>query len=217
MNMWKRFCITVMIILALTWMTGCGSDSDSQSDVGKDALSQCVVARHAKNSAEKNREKEKEAEEPSESGFTDLTSFSAETIDGAAFSEKDLSEHDLTVINIWSTTCPPCIEEMPALAELEQSLPDNVSLITWCLDGAFETETAQEILNESGFQGVTLASGDGDMQKLYQQLMYTPTTVAVDSSGKMIGGALIGSPQDPQTGYKDYINQALKALGKSPI
>ena len=201
----KTIVLTLTLILALSLLTACEEDNP---------LKHCVVSRRVEKSTEKNR---KEKEKKAENALPDLHTFTAQTLDGGTFSEKDLAAKDLTVINIWQTTCPPCIEEMPELASLAASLPDNVSLITWCLDGLDEKETVDEIMKESGFANPTIISGDGDLTELYRALMYTPTTVALDADGNMVGEPLIGSPKDAKEAYKDYINQALSAIGKEPV
>ena len=201
----KTIVLTLTLILALSLLTACEEDNP---------LKHCVVSRRVEKSTEKNR---KEKEKKAENALPDLHAFTAQTLDGGTFSEKDLAAKDLTVINIWQTTCPPCIEEMPELASLAASLPDNVSLITWCLDGLDEKETVDEIMKESGFANPTIISGDGDLTQLYRALMYTPTTVALDADGNMVGEPLIGSPEDAKEAYKDYINQALSAIGKEPV
>ena len=201
----KTIVLTLTLILALSLLTACEEDNP---------LKHCVVSRRVEKSTEKNR---KEKEKKAENALPDLHAFTAQTLDGGTLSEKDLAAKDLTVINIWQTTCPPCIEEMPELASLAASLPDNVSLITWCLDGLDEKETVDEIMKESGFADPTIISGDGDLTQLYRALMYTPTTVALDADGNMVGEPLIGSPKDAKEAYKDYINQALKAIGKEPV
>ena len=201
----KRIVLTLMLILALSLLTACEEG---------DPLKQCVVSRRVEKSTEKNR---KEEEKKAENALPDLHAFTAQTLDGGTFSEKDLTGKDLTVINIWQTTCAPCIEEMPELASLAASLPDKVSLITWCLDGMDAKAAVEEIVKESGFANPTIISGDGDLMELYRALMYTPTTVALDADGNMVGEPLIGSPKDAKEAYKDYINQALKAIGKEPV
>ena len=201
----KTIVLTLTLILALSLLTACEEDNP---------LKHCVVSRRVEKSTEKNR---KEKEKKAENALPDLHAFTAQTLDGGTFSEKDLAAKDLTVINIWQTTCPPCIEEMPELASLAASLPDNVSLITWCLDGMDAKQTVEEIMKESGFANPTIISGDGDLTELYRALMYTPTTVALDADSNMVGEPLIGSPKDAEKAYKDYINQALKAIGKEPV
>ena len=151
------------------------------------------------------------------SGLTSPNSFAAKTAAGETYTADDFSGADVTMINIWSTTCPPCISEMPELAKLEKSLPDNVNLITWCLDGDFNSDALEKILGDSDYDGVTLVSGGGDLASLMGQLMYTPTTICVDSKGNIIGDELIGAPRDAESAYTEKINESLRAIGKEEI
>lgn len=151
------------------------------------------------------------------SGITSPNSFTAVTLDGGEYPADDFSEADVTVINIWSTTCGPCIREMPEIAEYEKTLPDNVKLITWCLDGAYDSEYTKELLSSLGYEGITLIGGDGDLEKMYFDIMYTPTTLFVDSDGNIVGEALIGSPEKLAETYTELINKTLKALGKEEM
>lgn len=151
------------------------------------------------------------------SGITSPNSFTAVTLDGGEYTADDFSEADVTVINIWSTTCGPCIREMPEIAEYEKTLPDNIKLITWCLDGAYDSEYTKELLSSLGYEGITLIGGDGDLEKMYFDIMYTPTTLFVDSDGNIVGEALIGSPEKLAETYTELINKTLKALGKEEM
>lgn len=152
-----------------------------------------------------------------ESKLTLLASFEADCLDGATFTQDDIAEKDVTVINFWSVVCGPCIREMPEIAELEKSLPDNVRLITVCLDGANATDIVKEILEEAGYEGITLLNGDGDFAMTCSAIMYTPTTVLVDSEGTMLGGAIIGGRNNLSEVYLEAINSALKDMGKEEI
>ncbi|MBQ4361806.1 MAG: TlpA family protein disulfide reductase [Lachnospiraceae bacterium] len=193
--------LAAALVLASSWLSACEGDNP---------LKHCVVSRRAEKSTEKAREE-------ADSSWPALKSFSAKTLDGETLTEKDLAGRDLTVINIWQTTCGPCIDEMPELAKLAASLPERVSLITWCLDAPGSEETVADILKDAGYESATIISGSGDLEKICHTLMYTPTTLAYDGSGAVIGEPLIGSPQNAEEAYTDFINQALKAAGKEPL
>ena len=59
-----------------------------------------------------------------------LQSFTALTLDGESFTQDDIAAKDITVLNFWALTCPPCIAEMPELASFAGALPDNVQVVT---------------------------------------------------------------------------------------
>ena len=146
-----------------------------------------------------------------------LKSFSAGTLDGGTFTQDDIAAKDVTAINFWSLTCGPCIIEMPDLAAFAAALPENVQLVTVCLDGLGNEETAKSILEESGFTGVTLISGDGDLAALCGNLMYTPTTIFADAGGSLIGDAVIGGLVVLSGTFLAAVNKVLVESGKAEI
>ena len=82
----KRFTLLAAVLLALAIsFTGCGKDS-SNSD-------------------------SKDSNGPKAS----LKNFETTTLDGEKFTQDNLKDYDLTVVNVWSTICGYCIDEMPAL------------------------------------------------------------------------------------------------------
>ena len=146
-----------------------------------------------------------------------LESFSAVTLEGESFTQDDIAAKDATVINFWALTCRPCIAEMPDLAAFAGALPDNVQVITVCLDGAGNEETVQSVLDGAGFTGVTLVAGDGDLVDLAWNVIYTPTTVCADSEGKLIGKTIIGGQRDLEGTLLTAVNEVLKDGGKAEI
>ena len=78
-----------------------------------------------------------------------LQSFTATTLDGGSFTQADLEDKDLTIMNFWGTFCTPCVDEMPDLATFAQALPDNVAMVTVCLDGYGNEDSVQEILDNA--------------------------------------------------------------------
>lgn len=146
-----------------------------------------------------------------------LKSFSATTLDDGTFTQDDLAAKDLTIINFWALMCGPCIKEMPDLAAFSKALPDHVQMITVCLDGTWDKETTKSVLNEAGYEGITLLSGDGDFEDLIQQIQYTPTTILVDSQGNLRGDAIIGTQKNLSETFLAAVNAALKADKKEEI
>lgn len=146
-----------------------------------------------------------------------IGAFEAKTLDGGSFTDKDIAEKDATLLNFWATYCGPCIEELPDIAKLEKELPDNVQIVTVCLDAGTEADTAEEILKEAGFEGITLVSGNGGLAEIIGSIMYTPTTIVVDSEGKLVGDAIIGGQKNLEEAFTAALNGALKSTGKTEI
>lgn len=146
-----------------------------------------------------------------------LQSFTANTLDGGTYTQEDFSGADVTIINFWATFCGPCLAEMPDIAAFEKDLPDNVQMITVCLDGVGNTDGVKRILDDAGYEGTTLLDGDGDFESVCGEILYIPTTILVDQNGAMLGDAIIGGQQDLEETYKAAINDALLSMGKAEI
>ncbi len=149
---------------------------------------------------------------------SDLGNFSATTIDGGTFTVADLASKDITVVNFWSITCPPCVAEMPDLAEIQRELPANVQLITVLLDGQSGVQEAQSILNQAGYRGVTLVptQDSGDLISAVSDIMYMPTTVLYDSQGVALS-EFVGGQMDLEDTIENAVNHQLSLMGKPSI
>ena len=202
----RILAMTLSAILALGVLAGCG---------GGNAPEQPADTAQPENTAQS--EDTAQDEQDAGTGLGTLASFTAGTLDGGTFTQDDIMAKDVTVINFWALTCGPCIVEMPSLAAFGKALPENVQLITVCLDGAGNEESAQSVLQDAGFEGVTLISGDGDLLDLSGNLMYTPTTVFVDAEGNLVGDAVIGVQKDMEAVFLAAVNQVLAAGGKDEI
>ena len=197
MNAKKTITLSLAALLALALLSGCGGKQSPEPPVDVPAAAQDSPG------------------EPGASALGSLASFTA--LDGGTFTQDDVAAKDVTVFNFWSLTCAPCIAEMPELAEFAKALPDNVAVVTVCLDGYGNEDAAREVLEKAGFEGITLISGDGDLLDLSANLMYTPTTVLAGSGGTLMGEAIIGGQADLAAVYLEAVNQALVADGKDEI
>ncbi len=145
---------------------------------------------------------------------SDLPSFSVTDLNGETVTEAVLAKYDLTMINVWATGCGICIEEMPTLQKLKESLPANVNLLTICEDAADNLDLVKEIVAKSTYQ--TLIP-DADLKAfLEQNVSAWPTTLFVDSTGHVVGQAVLGVPNPTAAfgGYDEIIAANLASLGK---
>lgn len=195
----RTLSLLLAAVLALALLTGCGGKQASDS------------------STEDQTVQNEPADKEGAAALGSLASFSAGTLDGGTFTQEDIAAKDVTVLNFWALTCPPCIAEMPEIADFEKALPDNVAMLTVCLDGYGNEDSVKEVLENAGFEGVTLITGEGDLLDLANNLMYTPTTVLADSQGALVGEAIIGGQADLSAAYLEAVNQALEAGGKDAI
>lgn len=195
----RTLSLLLTAVLALALLAGCGGKKAPDS------------------SPEDQTVQNEPADKDGAAALGSLASFSAGTLDGETFTQDDIAAKDVTILNFWALTCPPCIAEMPEIADFEKALPDNVAMLTVCLDGYGNEDSVKEVLENAGFEGITLITGDGDLLDLAGNLMYTPTTVLADSQGALVGEAIIGGQADLSAAYLEAVNQALEAGGKDAI
>lgn len=201
----RILAMTLSAILALGVLAGCGGGNTPEPPAD---TAQPENTAQSEDTAQDGQD--------AGTGLGTLASFTAGTLDGGTFTQDDIMAKDVTVINFWALSCGPCIVEMPDLAEFAGALPDNVQLVTVCLDGNGNEDTAREVLEKAGFDGVTLISGSGDLLDLSRNLMYTPTTVFVDGEG-MVADAVIGGQEDLSGTFLAAVNAVLEGSGKAEI
>lgn len=149
-----------------------------------------------------------------------LSAFSASTLSGGTFTQEDISAKDVTVMNFWGTFCGPCLAEMPDLAAYAKALPENVQLVTVCVDSMGNTESAEAILKDAGFEGTTLLldkSGSENFLALCSSVQAVPTTIFMNSQGEIVGSPLVGSQADLAGSFTNSVNTVLKNSGKAEI
>lgn len=102
-------------------------------------------------------------------------------------------KYDLTMVNIWATWCGPCVNELPDLANLYQSLPENVNMITICSDADEQADAAREILKECNAKFTTVYGDESIRSTILQNVYSYPTTIFVDKKGEIVGEAVMGA------------------------
>ena len=142
-------------------------------------------------------------------------SFDAEDIFGAKVSSKVFEENNLTVVNLFTTWCAPCVSELPELAKLDNELSD-IGFIGIVLDinegdGVSESalRAAKDLCNDSGAEYPYLIP-DESLVAFCRNIYNVPTTYFVDSDGKIVGDPIAGS--NTASEWKEIIEQKLAML-----
>ena len=130
-------------------------------------------------------------------------------MDSSIFSGKKL-----TMVNIWTTWCPPCIREMPDLGRLGRSMPEGAQLIGIILD-AEEPDVsrtivvAKSILSKSNADFVQILPSM-EMAPILDWVEAIPTTIFVDSKGQIVGEPHVGALDEE--GYRAEVEKLLKSM-----
>lgn len=146
-----------------------------------------------------------------------LMNFSTEDMNGNAITQDILADYDLTMVNIWATWCGYCLEEMPELQKLYESLPENVNLITICTDAEQNKDLAADILKQSNTTFSTLIGNESLEQSLTRYVSGFPSTVFVDNEGNLVGQGISGIPTRDKEIAQTYLNiitDTLESMGE---
>lgn len=137
--------------------------------------------------------------------------FKTVDTNGNAVTEDIFKGKKVTVVNIWGTFCPPCIEEMPSLSAWAKEMPKDAQIIGIVCDskGASDTKTtaaAVKIMNDAGVKFVNILPDEG-IGKYLDNVMAVPTTIFVDGEGNILGKAVVGANVSE---YKKRVTEYLK-------
>lgn len=143
-----------------------------------------------------------------------LTSFSASDLEGNTQTETLFEGKKLTVLNIWATYCGPCIQEMPALAEIhEEYAAKGVQIVGIVSDvpsvDSTTADTARTLIKDANVNYVNLLPSQ-DMQSILQNVAYVPTTIFLNEKGEQVGDLQIGSRS--KAAWEDLINDMLEEV-----
>lgn len=116
----------------------------------------------------------------------ELPSFNLETLTGNNFYSK-LLKGKPTMINLWFTKCPPCIDEMPFLNELQKKYKDKVNFISITYENK---EDVDNFLKKHPFTFKHLVNSKKYIDSL--ELQAYPLNVFLDENGivKYVEGGL---------------------------
>ena len=138
--------------------------------------------------------------------------FSSKTLDGNDVNADIFSKEKLTMINIWTTWCPPCVAEMPDLGNMGRSMPEGTQLLGIILDvegpgDAGTINDAKGILSEAKADFIQILPSE-EMGPVLSTVRAIPTTIFVDSAGNIVGAPLIGARSEKA--YRAEVEKLLR-------
>ena len=135
----KMISVFLLLVMALS-LASCGK-SNTNADTNGGASTTVAEAQQGSSTSEQN-----------ESKPVSLGDFSAQDFDGNAVSKDIFADYDLTMVNLWTTTCSYCIEEMPILNELRKEFQDDgvrFNIISVCMDVGNTNEINEDSLKKA--------------------------------------------------------------------
>lgn len=130
-----------------------------------------------------------------------LAPFTSMDLQGEEVSEAIFAPYDLTMVNVWGTFCPPCIDEMPGLGELAREYKDKgVQIVGIVVDVVNNDEKVFMEKLGTALSIIEYTKADyphilqlQDLYDLYlKNVQSIPTTFFVDNKGTIVSKEYIG-------------------------
>ena len=218
----KLFGLILAASLAVTACSNAGGGTSAPKDDSKvsSETSSKAVSSSAKSSSVSSAEdtnskasstmkEEKTASADKEEKKEKFPEFKTTDTNGNEVTEKIFSDKDITMVNVWGTFCGPCINEMPELQKIYESLPKNANLIGIAADvpeGMKDgVDNAKHIEEQTGVKYTNLTVSDS-LASFTKQFYAVPSTIFVDKDGNIIGELVLGANID------SYVKNLQKVL-----
>ena len=230
--MLKKLTVFILAVAMTLSLFGCGQSSEektteqSTEQTQEEAPSETPAEETVEEQPEDTEKQPEDTEEQSAEQSTEEGAFEKMSLTNLAGDEIDktiFEGHDLTVINVWATSCKPCLSEMPELAKLSDEYEQNggqVQIIGLCTDLVdmdanrvdSQIELANQIVELTGADYTHLVPDDEMLNFLMENIIGVPTTFFVDSQGEEVGESVIGARD--QAAWQEEINNRLAMLEK---
>ena len=147
------------------------------------------------------------ADEPAAEAEAQTLSFETSDLNGNAVSSEELfSSHKITMVNVMTTWCTYCIQELPELQELSKTYAEqDCSIVGILYDGTDDTliETGRSLMEQAGASYPVLLPWDGMETQIPVQAF--PTTFFVNSAGEIVGETILGAEPARYTAQLDTL------------
>lgn len=132
---------------------------------------------------------------------TPFPKFQGTDFDGNSVDQSLFGKNEVTLLNFWFNGCSACVNEMPALEELNKKLCEKgaelVGVNVEASEGDKLLEEAKKILAKQGatYRNIFISGGQ-EAEEYLGTIFAFPTTILVDKNGKIIGESITGSIED---------------------
>ncbi len=107
------------------------------------------------------------------------------------------------VLNFWATWCPPCIEEMPSLVQLQKQMGDKVTILAVSEDA--DDGAYKQFVRDHNIDLLTVRDTERKTNEVYGTFKF-PETFIIDRNGKIVR-KFIGATDWTSADIVDYLNK----------
>lgn len=128
--------------------------------------------------------------------------FTLDTIDGQQVSLADY-KGKVVLIDFWSTTCKPCLQEMPELVEIYKARKDKgFEILAIATDPPETVANVRPVAKNHGMIFPVLLDEESEVMDLYNPKGTLPFTLIVNRSGNIVLKRASYTPGDVESAKK---------------
>ncbi len=144
-----------------------------------------------------------------------------EDMEGNTYTQDMFSDYSLTMVNVFTTWCTPCINEIPDLEKLRNEMADQgVNVVGIALDAIDATgsadgeavEKAKLLAEQTGVTYPFLIPDAGYLNGRLMGINAVPETFFVDKDGNIVGETYTGSRSLDE--WKSVVEQELQEVAQ---
>lgn len=152
---------------------------------------------------------------------TNVGKFETKGVDGKDYTEKVFSDYDLTLVNVFTTWCSPCVNEIPELEKLYEEMKEKgVGVVGVVLDTVGDDAKQNEdtvkkagVLQEKTKASYPFLVPDSTMMNgRLNGISAFPETFFVDKEGNIVGETYSGSHSLDE--WKEIVEKELANVSK---
>jgi thiol-disulfide isomerase/thioredoxin len=183
----KKIIVILCFIMILS-LVGCkGSNSDNNE----------VKIDNGDVEDEKNSDREiEEISKKNPASNVKLEGFKMKDIEGNEIDASIFENKDLTVVNLWGTFCPPCIDEIPIFNEISEKYKDKDVQVVGFIVNYMKGD--EKDVDRIGVEYKTLIPDAKINEDLVMLFDYVPVTLFVDSDGVVLSKFIPGATNKQQ-------------------
>ncbi|MFG6382746.1 MAG: TlpA family protein disulfide reductase [Lachnospiraceae bacterium] len=156
-----------------------------------------------------------------EGAIENVGEFSMQDIEGETYTQDMFADYDLTMVNVFTTWCTPCVNEIPDLQKLREDIADKkvnvVGIVLDVIDGTGKAdeeviEKAKLLAERTGATYPFLIPDSGYLNGRLSGINAVPETFFVDKEGNIVGETYSGSRSFEE--WKEIVEVEWKGVAK---
>ena len=141
--------------------------------------------------------------------LSSLPAFVLEDLEGNELSSERLRQNVL-IVDFWATWCPPCLQAMPALVELQNEHPDDLTVLGVAIESKPKDVRAVAARYDLSFP---VALGSPELTRDFGDLVAVPTAFVFDRGGRLVR-TFYGAPPELKQELAALVDELLDGTGQ---